>query len=265
MFKALKALNSFLGALVSLVLLILLAAAAWSGASTYWHAQHDRDQVANLTEKLNAKDREIAGLNEEVLAKQREIARLQTALRLLKVDHRVAQIDVVSQQGSEKDNSLTTTFTFVEVDDKGNPLAPPQLCKVKGDMAYVEYRVVKFSDENVEAGDPLRGTSICSFRRIFGEYQNPADGNVLDKVGSRPAGYHDGREMSAFEKEIWAQFWDLANNPAKAQEKGIRTAHGKAPNQKLVPGKRYKVLLRSSGGLSFQTEDLPKPPTGPAS
>ena len=184
-------------------------------------------------------------------------------MRLLKVDHRVAQIDVVSQQGSEKDNTLVTSFNFVELDDKGNPLTAPRLLTVKGDMAYVEYRVVKFSDENVEAGDPLRGTSICSFRRIFGEHQNPADGYVLDAVGSRPAGYHDGREMSAFEKEIWAKFWELANNPVKAQEKGIRTAHGEAPNQKLVPDKRYKVLLRASGGLSFQTEDLPKRPAGP--
>jgi hypothetical protein len=250
-FNALKALNSFLGALVSLVLVALLAAACWWGISSYLSAKYDRQQVAELTAELKAK--------------QREIVRLETALRLLKVDHRVAQIDVLSQQGSEKDKTLVTSFQFVEVDDKGHPLTAPRLLTVKGDMAYVEYWVVKFGDESVEAGDPLRGTSICLFRRIFGELQNPADGYVLDAVGSRPAGYHDGREASVFEKEIWAQFWAIANDPAKAQEKGIRTAHGEAPNQKLVPGKRYKVLLRASGGLSFHPEDLPKHPAGPSS
>ena len=107
-------------------------------------------------------------------------------------------------------------------------------------MAYVEYRVVKFSDENVEAGGPAAGDLDLLVPPLFGEHQNPADGYVLDAVGSRPAGYHDGHEMSAFEKEIWDQFWELANNPAKAQEKGIRTAHGEAPNQKLVPGKRLQ-------------------------
>jgi hypothetical protein len=257
-FNALKALNSFLGALVSLVLLALLAGACWWGISTYLGVQKDREQIAGLKQELDAKQRELE-------AKQREIVRLGTALRLLKIDHRIAQIDVVSQQGSEKDKTLVTTFNFVEVDDKGIPLTAPRRLTVQGDMAYVEYRVVKFSDENVEAGDPLRGTSICSFRRIFGEHQNPAEGFVLDPVGSRPAGYQDGREMSVFEKEIWAQFWELANNPAKAQEKGIRAAHGEAPNQKLVPGKRYKVELRASGGLTFKTEDLPKQPPGPSS
>ena len=49
----------------------------------------------------------------------------------------------------------------------------------------------------------------------------------------------------------------LANNPAMAQKVGVRAAHGEAPYQKLVPGKRYKVLLRASGGLTFVPEDLP--------
>jgi hypothetical protein len=258
MFKALKALNSFLGALVSLALLALLAAACWWGVSTYLRAKSDREQVSVLTGELNAAKRDLE-------AKQREIVRLQTALRLLKVDHRIAQIDVVSQQGSEKDNGVVTTFTFVEVDDQGHPLSTPRLLTVQGDMAYVDCWVVKFSDESVEAGDPLRGTSICLFRRIFGEHQSPADGYILDAVGSRPAGYQDGREASGFEKEIWAHFWEIANNPAKADEKGIRAANGEAPNQKLVPGKRYKVLLRASGGLSFKAEDLPKQPPGPSS
>jgi hypothetical protein len=257
-FNALKALNSFLGALVSLVLLALFAAACWWGVSTYLSARADRQELAEFRRELETAKRELE-------AKQREIVRLGTALRLLKVDHRIAQIDVVSQQGSEKDKTLVTTFNFVEVDDKGIPLTAPRLLTVKGDMAYVECWVVKFSDESVEAGDPLRGSSICLFRRIFGEHQSPADGYVLDAVGSRPAGYQDGREASGFEKEIWAHFWEIANNPARADEKGIRAANGEAPNQKLVPGKRYKVLLRASGGLSFKAEDLPKGPPGPSS
>ena len=51
--------------------------------------------------------------------------------------------------------------------------------------------------------------------------------------------------------------WDYANDPAMAESVGVRAAHGEAPFQKLVRGKRYKVLLRSSGGLTFAPEDLP--------
>jgi len=63
--------------------------------------------------------------------------------------------------------------------------------------------------------------------------------------------------MSDLERDIWAQFWQYANDPTKAETVGVRAAHGEAPFQKLQPGKRYKVLLRSSGGLTFVPEDLP--------
>jgi len=227
-----------------------LGLACWWGVSTYLSARRVQEQIARYQEQ-------IADLT-------KQIVRLETALRLLKVDHRVAQIDVLSQQGSDKDKTLVTTFSFVELDRQGRPLAEPRTLTVKGDLAYVDYWVVKFSDESVEGGDPLRGTSICLFRRVFGEHQNPVDGYVLDAVGSRPAGYGSGGEPTEFEREIWAQFWELANDPAAAQQKGIRAIHGEAPSQKLVPGKRYKVLLRASGGLSFQTEDAPRPSAGPS-
>ena len=243
MFKPLSALNRVVGAVVSLVLAALLGLACWWGVSTYLSARRDQEQIAALT---------------------RQIVRLETALRLLKVDHRVAQIDVLSQQGSEKDKTLVTTFSFVELDDQSNRLTEPRTLTVKGDLVYVDYWVVKFSDESVEAGDPLRGTSICLFRRIFGEHQNPVDGYVLDAMGSRPVGYGSGREPTEFETEIWVQFWELANNRALAEKKGIRAIHGEAPSQKLAMGKRYKVLLRASGGLSFQTEDAPPRSAGPS-
>jgi hypothetical protein len=121
-------------------------------------------------------------------------------------------------------------------------------------VVYVDSWVAKFADDYVEMGDPLRSTSICLFRRLFGEAQNPSDGFVLDPVGSRPTAYRNGGKMSDLEREIWSKFWEYANDPALAEEVGIRAIHGEAPYTKLVPGKRYKVNLRSSDGLSF---DLP--------
>jgi hypothetical protein len=260
-FKKVSALvNSLVGMLISLVFLSLLAAAGWLGARAYLGARH-REELVN---KLAEKEAQIKQLNVDLEAKQAQIDRLEMALRLLKVDHRVAQIDVLGQQGSAKAGDLMTTFSFVELDGKGEPLDKPRVFNVKGDVAYVDALVVKFTDESVEAGDPLRGTSICLFRRIFGEHQNPVDGYVLDAVGSRPAGYGSGREATEFEREIWAQFWELANNRALAEKKGIRAIHGEAPSQKLAMGKRYKVLLRASGGLSFQTEDAPPRSAGPS-
>ena len=78
---------------------------------------------------------------------------------------------------------------------------------------------------------------------------------MLDAVGSRPAAYRGGEKISELEQKIWDQFWEFANDPAKAREAGVRAAHGEAPSIKLMPGKRYKILLRASDGLTIVTEE----------
>ena len=265
------ALNNLASAVVSLAILAALGFAGWFVVRTYLGEKWERAEiqakladrelkVQTLNRELDASKAEISSLNQDLEAKRQEIQRLETALRLLKVDHRVAQIDVLSQQGSEKTKDLVTTFSFAELDGSGKPLEKPRIFTIKGDLAYVDALVVKFSDQSVEVGDPLRSTSFCLFRRVFGESQQPKDGFVLDRVGAQPAVYRTGREPSELERDIWSRFWDYANNPDEAQKKGIRAAHGEAPFQKLAPGKRYKVLLRSSGGLSFVPEDIPAKP-----
>ena len=79
---------------------------------------------------------------------------------------------------------------------------------------------------------------------------------MLDTVGSRPAAYSRGEEMPEFEREIWARFWDFANEPDQAQRAGIRAAHGEAPFIKLRPGKTYLIDLRASDGLTIKTKDV---------
>jgi hypothetical protein len=278
--KTLNALNNLTRTIVSLAILVVLATGGWFAYDAYYgeklraaKALEEREaRIAGLTQDLEARQQEIHRLSGELTesheqidrlevdleAKQRQIERLDTALRLMKVDHRVAQIDVVSQQGSAENGDLVTHVTFAEVDDRGNPLDKPRLFSIKGDLVYVDSWVAKFTDEYVEMGDPLRSTSICLFRRLFGEAQSPSEGFVLDPVGSQPAAYRNGGKMSELEQEIWSKFWEYANNPAQAEKAGVRAAHGEAPYIKLVPRKRYKVLLRSSGGLSFAPpEDLP--------
>ncbi len=262
--KILSTISQVVGLLLSLVLLAILGAVGWYVVRAQFEQRAiearlaaREAQVQALQNDLETSRQQIAALNKELEAKSLEIQRLDTALRLLKVDHRVAQIDVISQQGSEATKDLTTTFSFVELDGSGKPIEKPRLFTIQGDMVYVDALVVKFSDEAVEVADPLRATSFCLFRRVFGEHQQPKDGFPLDPVGAQPAAYRAGREPSDFEREIWSKFWHYANHPEEASKKGIRAAHGEAPFQKLVPGKRYKVLLRSSGGLSFSVEDRP--------
>ncbi len=248
MLRAIEVITGLVRLVFSLAALALLGYAGWT-AYDYYYAK----QVT-----LKAKEREMALLAGELREKDRQIERLKTAIKLLKVDHRLAHIVVTDQVRVPDRGQLLTRFRFVEVDEEGNPLEEPREFTIEGDVLYIDTWVAKFADEYVEAGDdPLRSTSICLFRRIFGERQRPEDGFPLDPIGSRPIAYSRGTQMSEFERELWAKFWDYANEPEKAAAAGLRAVHGEAPSIQLRKGMLYKVKLRASGGLSIEPEKLP--------
>jgi hypothetical protein len=248
MSNTIASVSHIMRALVSLVLLTLVGAGGWVAYRTY-------DERLELDRQLRQKTAELVTKTAEVERLSRENQKLNLALRLLKIDHRVAEITVVDQQQGEK--RPTTRFQFAEVTKDGDPIGEPKTFSVEGDTVYVDAWVLKYADELVERGDPLRSTSVCLFRRIFGEYQEPSEGFAIDPSGSRPAVYSQGGEMSPLERDIWANFWEYANDPLKARQAGIRAAHGEAPSIRLQPGKRYKVELRASGGLSIVPENAP--------
>jgi hypothetical protein len=164
---------------------------------------------------------------------------------------------VLEQTPAEEGSPGTTMLRFVEVNNDGSPIGPAHDVTIEGDVVYIDAWVGKFHDQAVEEGDPLRGTSVCLFRRLFGEFQKPNEGFVIDNVGSRPTAYERGGEMSDLESRLWGDFWDYATDQDKAAGLGLRAAHGEAPSIKLIKGKLYKVSLRASGGLTIETEDLP--------
>lgn len=253
MFKTIQAIHNLLGMIVAIALLGLLAVGGWFGYRTL----HGREDVEK---RLAAREAEIQNLNEELAVRKREVARLETANRLLKVDHRVALLKVISQEYNADGKVSSTECEFKEVDQQGRPLGEPRKISVKGDMVYVEAWVVNFDDKLVEAADPLRGTSLCLFKRAFGEHQTPANGFRLDQEGSLPVPYRGGKEMSPLEREIWNGFWELSNDPEKQSKLGIRAVGGRGISQKVEPEKTYRVILRSSGGLSVVPENTPPKP-----
>jgi hypothetical protein len=252
--KLLKLVTIFESVSKSLLRVLFIAVVAVGGWLGYSY-HNGRRETAELSQQLENRQREILALKEEAKAKDREIQRLQVANRLLKVDRRVARIDVVSQTGSAKAGDLATKFTFEEVDADNKPLEQARTFTVRGDVIYVDAWVIKYKDDFVEAGDPLHSMSVCLFRRIFGELQNPSDGFVLDPVGASPAAYRTGRTITDSEREIWSKFWEYANNPPLAGQAGIRAAHGEAPSIKLMPGRRYRISLRASAGLEIANEE----------
>lgn len=253
MLKVLQDINRFLALLLSLCLVAVLSAIGWIAGQSYLAPKWALEEAQA---RLKQREAEVQRLQDDVQTKQRQIDRLDLSLRLLKVDQRVARIEVLSQTGAAKDNSLTTRFTFVELGPDGKPLDAPREFTIQGDLVYVDAQVVKFLDSLIETGDPERTASICIFRRLFGESQQPKQGFPLDAIAAAPTAYRSGRPLSAVEQEIWSRFWEYANDPQLAEKAGVRAAHGEAPSQRLKPGMRYRIEIRSSGGLSI----VPEPP-----
>lgn len=203
--------------------------------------------------EIAARERRIHELEEDLQAKQLRIDQLETARRFLKTDHRVARIQVLDQTPEEEDpERVHTTLEFQELGFGGEPLGPPAIITLQGRVAYLDALVIKFEDDYVEKGDFLRGTSICLFRRLFGEFQQPNEGFPIDAAGSRPRAYSAEDTDPAFQRDLWKRFWDYANDRALAEELGVRALQGEAPYMELRPGRSYRVELRSSGGLTIR-------------
>ena len=252
--------NYFLRTLVYGAVVGLLA---WGG----WHVRelvqkHERE-LAERDQRIHGLQADVAQRDQRIEEQERQIEELQArvrelelALKLLKVDHRLARLTVKDQRPAPAlKGGIETDVAFQELDAQGEALGPEQLFTVVGKVAYIDALVIKFDDNYVEQGDALRGSSICFFRRLFGEYQQPNEGFPLDSAGARPRSYGAGDDAPApFESELWHHFWDYANDPAKAAGVGVRALHGEAPYMELRPGKAYRIELRASGGLSVQAE-----------
>ncbi len=248
---------------------ILVLLAAMTGIAGWWtyvireqflgneiELEKSREQVAELAEDLALSTEKVETLTVEVEAKARRIAELEVRLQLLKVDHRVARIEVLEQGPSPTDPARTeTTVRFVEYDRDGLPVDGGQEITLEGTKLYLETLVIKFEDDYVEAGEFLRGTSLCLFRRMFSESVAPVDGVEIDEGGTHPYPYTGGDSADElFQAELWSRFWEYANDPEAAAEKGVRAMHGEAPFVEMREGKSYKVELRSSGGLTIGAE-----------
>jgi len=264
-------LNSFVRTVLAVVVLGGVGGGGWYAYYKYnakeFEAQEKATKLAEATKKLEDAEADIAAKAKLIQEKDtkistlnKDIEKLRTRMALLKVDHRLARLTVVNQEKRGEKGDLYTTVEFVELNDEGAPYTtdPARVFDIKGDLVYIDSWVVKFDDKYIEEKDLDRGTSLCIFNRIYGEQQQPIEGFPLDRRGTRPTGYARGGQETEFERKIWDDFWNIANDPVKAKEMGIRAASGESPNMRVQKGKSYRVTLRASGGLSITPEEKAK-------
>ena len=194
---------------------------------------------------------------------KRLIENLKLVVEQLTRDVRIAHVVVVDQ----KDSPLTTTIRFVEVDEKDTPIGPARTFTLDGDEVYFDSLVIKFEEpfkplnelplKQQDLSAPLLHKAIILFRRVFSSKQKPEDGFPLDMPGAVPEAYRPRLQPTAFEQQLWAQFWDLANDAKLAKEHGVRAAHGQAVYMKLQRGKYYVLEQRLTGDMTIRPLDVP--------
>lgn len=277
----LSTVNSLLRTVLAIVLTAGASGGLWFGYRSYNRpaielaekseqlatARHEldtaREQLAQQDDELLNRAQRIEALGNDILQKQVELRNMSAALRMLKTNHRVARLSVTDQSVDTSNGDLYTTVQFEELGLEGEVIDGPKGFRLRGDVAYIDSWVVKFEDQYVEQSDLQRGTSLVLFRRLFGEYQAPRDGFLLDVAGRRPGVYSGDAEITAFEEQVWGDLWRVANDAELARRLGVRAAHGEAPSIKLQRDGSYLIELRASDGLSIIPEAAGRAPTKP--
>ncbi len=263
MIESVKVINSTIRTLLVLILLGIVGGGSSWGYMKISEEQRKaeaierelvglQDKLGQASKALKISQAENDSLKLDVEAKRKEIEKLQARLQLLKVDTRLARLDVLSLVPGAEGQPPIAKISFTELSPSGDALSAGKEFEFNSDLIYVDNWIVQFDDKFVEAADIDKGTSLCLFRRIFSDQQKPNDGFSLDEIGMRPQAYSRGGELSEFEKEIWSKFWDFANDKTKAEAMGIRAANGEAVSVKIRPNMSYMLQLRASGGLSIE-------------
>ncbi len=251
-----KTVNSVVRTLLMVTVAGGVGYGGWFGYNNYVKPSRDAKQaIADLAElqvKYETQNQELANVKK---AKER----LETSLKLIKVDRRMANVQVL-EKGFDEEDTPYLLVRFTEIDRNGNIVGAPRDFTLSGEKLFVDCWIVSFEDKYVERADALRSASLCVFKSIYGEIDGPTGALSLDQetvgLGTPPGIYNDDAK-NEFERQIWSDFWSVSNDPQKQKELGIRASYGQANYVLAEEGRTYQVQLRASGGASLKPLELP--------
>jgi hypothetical protein len=199
---------------------------------------------------LHRRDTTVAQLNEA----RQQTEQLKQVVQRLEAERRVADVIVTGQKA--EGGVIKTTLLFVEYARDGSAL-PARRFTIDGDVAHVDAMVVKFDRDFIQQNDPLRGHSLALFTRLYGENQPPDKAFPIDPPGDIPDVYRGPDPcVTTFERELWSNFWKLADDESYRKASGVRVAQGEGVWVPFHPDKLYTVTLDSDGGLNITSSPL---------
>jgi hypothetical protein len=180
----------------------------------------------------------------ELLTENRQ---LKQAISNLTTEDQIGYAKVISQR--DEGGRRLTTIRFVETarDDKTRKILQKEYT-IEGDVVHFDALIVKFEDKMVTDG---RACAMYLWRRIYGEGMAPQAGYPIEEPGTEPRRYGDLlRTLRLQDRELfWTNIWDLANDPERLREYGIRAIYGNVTYQKLKEGLVYVFRISPTGQL----------------
>lgn len=191
---------------------------------------------------------------------------LEQIVERLNADSRVAEVLVTEVKFDEATRKHMTTIKFLEYDAAGRPLEP-RYFTFKGNVIQFQSLVIRFDDQYVKKGSPLKGKSAYLFWKVFMLDSSQTQEFTLTPYGTIPQSYKLDEVTHRYERKLWQHFWDYALDPKQANQDGIKNAQIEAPGTVFVPGVLYTIRIEHDGGLRidarplspiFQGETMPK-------
>jgi hypothetical protein len=175
---------------------------------------------------------------------------LKQAISNLTEEDQIGYAKVLSQR--TQDGRKLTTIRFVETarDDKTKVVLQRE-CIVEGDVIHFDALIVQFEDKMVMDG---KARALYLWRRIYGETTPPRDGCPIEEQGAEPKRYAGLLKVLPIEHQqlFWTSIWDLANDPEKLRQYGIKGIQGNVVYTQLRPGLIYVFKINPVGHIHIE-------------
>jgi len=170
---------------------------------------------------------------------------LKQAITNLTAEEQIGYAKVVSQ--NKREGKLYTTLRFVETarNDKLRKILEKNYT-IEGNIVYLDSLIVKFGDKMVADG---RQKALYLWRRVYGETMAPKDGFSIEQPGAEPARYADLLKVLPIKQRevFWSGIWDLANDPERLKQYGVKAIYGNVVYSKVRPGLIYVFKISAAG------------------
>jgi len=173
---------------------------------------------------------------------------LNKAIKNLTAEEQIGYATLQSQSRDEN-GELRSTIRFVQTAaSKPKEIVSEQLFTINGDIIHFDALIVKFSTEFVKDG---KGRSLYLWRRIYGEGNSPASGDLIDIPNEAPERYHAiTKSLRMRDSDIfWEAIWELANDPEQLSEYGITAVFGNAIYTKMQEGQITLFKISPTGQI----------------